>query len=367
MQDEHHDDEHLEEVHLSQQQVEALGLRVDTLARRVMEGFIEAKGELTVTPQNEAMISNLIGANIHSVEVIEEEEVKKGQVLAYLYHPDLIQLQVDFAEANQQLEFLQKEFNRQSTLAKESVGAGKEVQRVEADLNTQRVRVAGFKSKLRQLNMDPEQVLSGNLYERSPVLAPIPGIIQTVNIRQGLYVPPGDVLFEVLNDDHVHIHLQVFESDIVNIRNGQEVLFSVHGQPNIEFEAHIISVGNQLEQASKTIGIHAEPYHDEEEGLVSGMYVKAKILTNPKTAFALPKEAVVMENERHYIFQAEQAMDGGVLEWHFKPVEISIGRSDGNWVEVLLHTEVINSQQFAWNSAYYLLAEMNKGDAGHDH
>ena len=80
---------HVEEVMLSAQQFEALQMETNTLQDRKMTGFVEANGQLEVPPQNEAMVTSVVGANVVSIEVIEGDEVKKGQILAYLSHPNI--------------------------------------------------------------------------------------------------------------------------------------------------------------------------------------------------------------------------------------------------------------------------------------
>ena len=100
--DEHHghEDGQAEEVHLSQAQFEALGLKVDTIPIRNMAASVEATGQLEVPPQNEATVTAMVGANVQDIMVIEGDQVRKGQALAYLAHPDLIQLQTDYLDEN---------------------------------------------------------------------------------------------------------------------------------------------------------------------------------------------------------------------------------------------------------------------------
>lgn len=94
--EEHHDED---EVMLSQQQYDALKMKIDTLALRNMSGYVEANGTLEVPPQNEAAITTVVGANVVSIEVIEGDKVNKGQVVAYLSHPNIIKLQTDYLNA----------------------------------------------------------------------------------------------------------------------------------------------------------------------------------------------------------------------------------------------------------------------------
>src|SRR5690606_37403488 len=76
----HHEDEEGENVHFSVVQFDALDMKVDTISRRNMFSVVQASGQLEVPPQNEAMVTAIIGANISSIKVIEGDDVKKGQV-----------------------------------------------------------------------------------------------------------------------------------------------------------------------------------------------------------------------------------------------------------------------------------------------
>ena len=49
-------------------------------------------GNLEVPPQNEATVTAIVGSNVTLIKVIEGDKVSKGQVLAYLSHPNLIKI-----------------------------------------------------------------------------------------------------------------------------------------------------------------------------------------------------------------------------------------------------------------------------------
>ena len=112
--EDHHSDE--EEVMLSQKQFEALKMKTDTLALRNMSGYVEANGTLEVPPQNEAAITSVVGANVVSIKVIEGDKVNKGQVVAYLSHPNIIKMQTDYLNAFSNSNFLKKNYERQTKI-----------------------------------------------------------------------------------------------------------------------------------------------------------------------------------------------------------------------------------------------------------
>ena len=103
---EEHGDDHEEEVHFSEQQYASLNMKIDSLRYRNINSYVQANGQLEVPPQNEAIVTAVIGSNVKSIKVIEGDKVKKGQVLAYLSHPDLISVQTEYASNWNQFEYL---------------------------------------------------------------------------------------------------------------------------------------------------------------------------------------------------------------------------------------------------------------------
>lgn len=350
------------EVMLSQQQFEALDMKLDTLQTRLMSGYVEANGELKVPPQNEASVTPVIGANVAKIKVMEGEEVKKGQVLAYIAHPEIIELQTQYLNAYNDLKFEEKEYNRQKKLYEAGVGSGESFQRTEAQVENARGRMAGLKAQLKQLHIEPSQVEQRLILQQIPVLSPIDGAVQQVNVRTGEFAQEQTSMFEIINTHHVHVDLMVFEKDVSKVKEGQEVHFRVASLPQTDLKAKIISISKNFEQDPKAVHVHAE-IKNMPENLVPGMYVRGRIAVDNKRTLALPEAAVVREGEKFFAFTAEKEGEA----WSFKPVELVVGNSEGEWMEIDLLTEIPGQQRFAYNNAYYLLAEMNKGEGGHSH
>jgi cobalt-zinc-cadmium efflux system membrane fusion protein len=97
------------------------------------------------------------------------------------------------------------------------------------------------------------------------------------------------------------------------------------------------------------------------------MYINAQIAVSNSESIALPESAVVKEGDKFFIFTAEKEKGSDVEEWGFKPVEVTIGSIDNGWMEVKLINQLDSNVQVAWNNAYYLMAELKKGEAEHTH
>jgi cobalt-zinc-cadmium efflux system membrane fusion protein len=210
------------------------------------------------------------------------------------------------------------------------------------------------------------KIIQGEIYEQVPVSSPIGGHIRLVEVKTGQYVQPQTEMFEIVNTDHIHADLMVFEKDMHKVREGQKVLFTTESLPEKELEATIYSVGKAFEQGPKAIHIHAE-IENKEGLLIPGMYIRGRIMTEDVEHYALPEASVVREGEKYFIFTAKKENNNGETKWTFKPVEITTGVKGDGWVVVKLLNPLPKETKVAWSNAYYLLAEMKKGESEHSH
>lgn len=352
-------------AHLSELKFNSLGIKVDTLTRRALSGLIKANGTLEVPPQHEATVTAILGANITSIEVIEGDEVAKNQVLAYLSHPNLANLQTQYVRTYEQMLYLEKEYARQKRLYEGEVGSGKDFQETEANYKATVAEAKGYEAQLKQLNLSVNRIRSGNIYEQVPVVSPIQGFIEGIEIQIGQFVDPQTELFMIVNNEHIHADLMVFEKDIYKVKKGQKVSFTVQSVPNGRLTGRIFSVGKQFEQNPKAVHVHAE-IDQKENFLIPGMYINGSIYTSETEVLALPETAIIEDEGLTYMFSAEEHQENGETEWEFTPIEIKTGIIDEGWVEVKLLEPLPAGTKVALNSAYSLIAEMKKGETGHD-
>ena len=363
--EEGHAEESVGAVHLSQLKFNSLEFKIDTLPLRALSGVVEANGQLEVPPQHEATVTAILGANITSIKVIEGDKVRKGQVLAYLSHPNLSQLQTNYIKAYSRFQYLEKEMQRQKRLYEEEVGSGKAYQETVAEYQGMKGEVKGYEVQLRQLSLNVSKVQTGEIYQNVPVVSPIGGYIEKVKVQIGQFVDPQSEMFMIVNTEHIHADLMVFEKDVSKVKEGQMVSFTVESVPEKRLEAEIYSVGKKFEQNPKAVHVHAE-IKNKEDFLIPGMYINGKIHTTGRKVFALPSEAIIEEEGKPYIFVA-QPPEGDESEWKFAPIEIRTGITDEGWVEIKLLEELPEGAKVAWNNAYYLISEMKKGDTEHEH
>lgn len=352
----------LEHIHITAQQAKTLRLETDTIRYRNMGASVEVTGHLEVPPQNEALITSVFGANIEGIKVQEGEEVRKGQILGYLAHPDLINLQSDYRKAFMELDFLKKEYERQQKLYDEGVAAGRIFQQAERSYEEGKDAAKALEAKLGLLHLNPIRIQKGHLYDKIPVISPIQGYVQEVFVRRGQFVEPQTTLFEVMNPEGIYVELKVYEQDAAQVKEGQEVQLQLLAAGNQEFMAKVYAVGKAFGSEPKALHVLAQ-LDDTEAKLLPGTYVKARIKSERNKQLALPEDAFVKVEDKYYVFVGEAEGE----DWEFSAVEVRPGKTEDGWKTV----EFLNLPQeesvFAHNNAYYILAEGQKGLGGHDH
>lgn len=381
--DAHEEEEKSTSVTISKQQMQAIKLTLGRVEKRNMSIGVPVTGNLELAPQDRADISPFMGGIVKSIHVIEGDHVKKGQVLATLQHPDFIQLQQDYITGLNSLSLLQKNYERQKTLYEEKVGSGKSFQETTNDYLNKKTAIQALKMKLNMLGISANSVANGTIYSVLRVTSPFAGTVSLVETNIGAYVAPLSKLFEVVNNDELHADFRVYEKDINKIKVGQQLFFTTTSLDGVEFEGQIHAISPVFEENPRALHIHAD-IQNNKKNLIPGMYIQGRIITENVFTSTVPNAAIVSENKKSYIFvQTEEVEDDhkeevastdehghdshSENELTFEMVEVISGQINENYTEISFVTPLASDVKIAISAAYYLLAEMGKGETEHNH
>ena len=363
-----HNEEEGEEgvVEISKQQAETIGLEMKPLEERNLGNNIKVTGMLALFPQDKANISPFVGGNVSAIKVIPGDNINKGKVLAYIEHPDIIAMQQDYQEKNDELVFLKQDFERKQTLYDKGVSSAKEFQMAQSKFRSTTSSVNGLRSQLRLLGIDPDKVAEGQIYSAVPITSPIKGYVDEVMISLGDYVAPQSKMFSISDNSKIYVNFKVYEKDIRQIKEGQQILFSTTARPDELLKATVRSVGRTFESDPKAIEVLADIENKNKE-LLPGMYVEGRIVQGEKSGYAVPEEAIVKEGEQSFIFILDEDSEKGENTMKFKRIPVSTGMNDLGFVEVNLPGNIAKDVKVVTTGAYTLSSEMVKGELEHGH
>lgn len=191
--------------------------------------------------------------------------------------------------------------------------------------------------------------------ETYAIAAPLAGVVTARNANPGEQT--GDkTLFTVADLSTVWVELSLFPRDVVKVRVGQDVRVK---SPDTGLAAggKVVYVAPFGQAANQTITARVL-LDNPDRRWAPGLYVTAEVtLAETAVPLAIRNEAVQTLEERSVVFvQGEEG---------FEPRAVSLGRSDGEFSEVLAGLQ--SGDTYAAANSFILKAELGKGSAEHGH
>ncbi|TXE13219.1 efflux RND transporter periplasmic adaptor subunit [Seonamhaeicola algicola] len=323
---------------ITQHQFNSNNMQLGKLTNYTFTKGIKVNGTIDVPPKNKAVISTYMGGYITKTPLLVGDKVKKGQVLATIENPDFIELQQDYLEISEQLNYLKAEFNRQKTLFDENITSQKNYLKAESTYKSNLAHYNGLRKKLLMLHINPLRVEKGHISSKINIYSPIEGYITKVNISNGMHVAADDVIMEIIDTDHIHLELSVFEKDILRIKKGQNIRFKIPEASNETFNANVHLVGTTINDKTRVVKVHAHILNEANTNFIVGMFVEALILTTTTTNLALANNAVNEDEEGAFALVLKEKKNN---QYYFEKIALKLGS------QTETHTEIINANEFA--------------------
>ena len=357
---------HSDDIHFTKEQAAIVKLTLGDFRQAKTTGYIEANGTLGLPPNSYASVNaKTEGIIVNSSKIVEGNKVKKGQIIAYLENPLIIQKQQEFLEARAKLDFLKNEHKRQQELFDANAGALSHVQKAKSDYEMYRAKAAGLKKYLTFLGVNTRSLSGATIKSKVPVIVPMDGYVTKVNYHNGLTVNTNQEIIEVVNDDQLHLELQVFENDVKNIRKEQRISFTIPALGNTIFEGEITGIGKEFSSSAKTIRVHGHVKGDKKPRFIKDLYLQAKIWLNDATGTVLPEDAVVRVGGQNYIYVTKNKLTD--TEIQFRKVLVKTGTIQNGTVAVTAIDTIANNEKIVTHGAYYVYAKSISGELEHSH
>ncbi|SNC65344.1 membrane fusion protein, cobalt-zinc-cadmium efflux system [Hymenobacter gelipurpurascens] len=340
-------------VTLSPAEQQAAGIQTGRIAARPMGAGLAVTGTLDVPPESAVSITAPLGGFVENTELLQGTRVRKGEVLATIRNPEFVTLQQDYLETRARLEYARTELARQKELYEQEVAPQKNYQRAQADYNALQVQTNAQATRLRLAGLP----VGGRIVTTASLRAPRAGFVRAVNVTVGQAVTATDALFEIVDPEHLHVELTVFERDVARVQKGQLIRFTLASDSTgsrRERTAHVYLVGKAIGE-DRTVRVHGHLDQENDPSLLPGLYVRATIETGRTNAPTLPDAALVRFEGKNYAYAVEAS-------GRYRMVPVTLGRSEDNFTEVTLPEAVPATTTFVTTGAYSLLAKMKNAE-----
>jgi len=167
--------------------------------------------------------------------------------------------------------------------------------------------------------------------ERTRITAPFAGRVADLQLDEGQYVSRGSEICMLLRDARMKVHVDVLESDLVNVREGATARVHVPalGPPDDSsavFAGTVWAINPQVSPESGT-GRVTVSVPNPNRRLVSGLFANVDLETERlQNRLVVPDEAVLVRQGRDLVFVVED----GHAQWSY----VNVGARSGDFVEI---------------------------------
>jgi Cu(I)/Ag(I) efflux system membrane fusion protein len=317
-------------VDLGPERVQLIGIRTAAATTEKLVPEVRTVGYVSGDESKVARVHTRFSGWIQGLAVSTTgQKVRRGQVLATIYSPDLLPAQQEFLAA-------------QKWSTQPAPRAGGSAPSIMPPLDED------ARSRLEILGMSRGEIgriaQTGKPVRGISVSAPIGGYVTRKNAVQGGYVQPGMELFEIADLSKVWVLADVYEYDIGRVAVDQEAEVSVDAYPGEPFSGKVGFIYPTVNTETRTLRVRVE-LANKKLKLRPGMYGNVVIRLGEAQGVVIPREALVDTGEHQYVFVAKDA-------GRFEPRLIRAGAVSGDKVQIL---QGLNAGEVVVTTANFLI------------
>lgn len=334
---------------ITQEQFQAMEMQVGSPVMQPFDVTVKTSGRIDVPPQNKVKITSYSSGFIKSAKLLVGDKVSKGQALITLASTEIVDIQKEYLEVAEQIKFLKSEFDRQKILFDEKITSQKNYLKAESEYKSARGKYQTLRAKLQMFNINPTNVERGNIVSTITLFSPISGDVTVANAAVGMAVNPTDVLLEIVNNNNIHLEMSVFEKDILKVKENQLIKFKIPETSNEIFEGKVHLIGKSIEGTDRTTNVHGHLDEKVKQRLLTGMFIDANIVVDSKTGLAIPKDAVISENGKNYVFVLKNQNN---KTYDFRKTPIQIGEKSDTFIEIIPTNQINEKTKIVTRGAF---------------
>lgn len=228
------------------------------------------------------------------------EAVKRGQMLAEIYSPELITAQQELLETAK-------------------------TKQLQPDL------YEASRERLRQWKLSDDQIneieSSGKTMSSIRVLSNVSGTVVARRVNTGDHVDAGTVLYDIADLSRVWIQFDAYESDLPFLNTGKKIRYTIQALPGTEFSGNIAFIDPVIDPVTRVAKVRLEASNPsgklKPEMFATG--IVSSDLSEYKGGIVIPASAVLWTGKRSIVY-VKQPGDDIV----FKMREVELGPALGN-------------------------------------
>ncbi len=262
----------------------------------VTESF-SLTGSVTYNADNVIQFTSLINGVVTNTYFSLGDYVKKGQVLAEIKSTELNSLQSENKSLASQILVAKRQLESTKSMYEDGIASQKDLIQAESELNVLQSSLNNIQSNLALYSASSEK----SVFQ---IKAPSNGFIVAKNMSSGMQISDGsDALFTISDLNEVWVLVNVYATDMQNIRENMEVKIKTLAYPNEIFDGKITALSQVFDAEERVLKARIVMKNSNLK-LKPGMSVD--IVLNKKSKFkdpliAIPTKAIIFDNNANYV------------------------------------------------------------------
>lgn len=291
-----------EEVTLTPKQIESLGIGVASLPPK-QQGELAGMPAQVVIPSNQLFtVSAALPAMVEQTLVGIGDTVKKGQPLARLQSPALVEVQRGMLQASTQAQLAKDNLARDEQLWKDGIIAESRYRATQSQYVETSAALAERKQMLRLSGMSEGAIAqlqsSNTLNSVLTIVSPTDGVVLEKMTNAGQRVEAAVPLFKVAKLDPLHLEIQAPLANTRGLKIGALVTV-----PEFGVQGKITAIGRSLSGGNQAVILRAL-IQKGAENLRPGQFVEVNIAiaSGPGAQWYIPNSALSHTATRTVVF-----------------------------------------------------------------
>jgi cobalt-zinc-cadmium efflux system membrane fusion protein len=326
-----------------------------------MSTVFELPGEVKADDTRIAHVVPRLQGVVDQVLKKEGDRVRKGEVIAVINSRELADVKRDYIEAAHDAEYRAGVLEREKMLFEKKISAEQDYRLAEKLAEEARLaqRLAGQKlivlgvpaGALQGLAEAPAETMA-----RFEIRSPLDGVVLERNVTVGEAVTADEDIFLVGDMSSLWVDVSVYAKDLGSVRPGQQATI-VSTDLGRDITGRISYVGPLVGQETRA-AVARIVLPNANSLWRPGLFVTVRLIReSTKVPLAVAAEAIQTFRDWQVVFIRHG-------DW-FEARPLELGRSDGQWVEVLSGLKA--GDQYAVTNSFAVKAEIGKLGATHDH
>jgi Cu(I)/Ag(I) efflux system membrane fusion protein len=298
--------------------------------KRIPEKIVDLPGRIEVDERRLTNVTSHFSGRIRDLKIdFTGAPIRKNEVMATIYSPELIAAQRELLEAARQKD-------RNPRLYESA---------------RQKFHLWEFTEE--QINEIEER---GSVQDELEILSPADGFVMSRNVAEEQHVMEGTVIFEVANLDRVWVVLEAYEEDLEWISAGDTFDFQTRANPGENLEATVTFIDPVVDSRTRTVRVRAD-LNNTNERLKPDMLVRAQLKSRiQEEKLMVPASSVLWTGKRSLVYIQDTLAD--VPRFEAKPVELGPRAGDFYVIEDGLE----EGQEVVFHGAFRIDSEMQLAD-----